>query len=338
MSELDDVLEILPALPLIKEECVLATIIHVEGSAYKREGSCMLITKGGKKIGMLSAGCLEEDLQYQAEDILMEGMPRVLIYDMRDETDLLWGQGAGCNGRLHILLEPLNDKLLTHLMRLRTLLDKGDSVIHIKQFTQDFQLIASSYFPQQHTSFGDPFSLVEKISLSKSGLYFIDNDNPLFIHQYKPKPRLFIFGAGQDAKPLVNIASQIGFSITLCDWRPLLCNQNHFPFANNFIVGFPKEVCDRIAFTKDDFVVVMTHHFQRDKELLALLRNEELSYIGILGPRKRTERLFGNGSIPSCIASPVGLEIGAKGAEEIAISIVAELIQVLRKKVKVSLK
>lgn len=337
VSDLDDMFQIFPELPLMKEDCVIATIIHVEGSSYKKEGACMLIMESGKQIGLLSAGCLEEELQYKSEQVLKEGKAQVLTYDMRDETDLSWGQGAGCNGILHILLEPMNDQLYVQILTLKSLLDKGDSVLHIKQFTQDFQLIANSYFPQKSPSFGDAFPFSEEISSTKSGLYYIKN-TPLFIHLYKPKPRLFIFGAGQDVKPLVTIAAQVGFFITLCDWRPLLCNQEQFPYASNFIVGFPKEVYSKIDFTKDDYVVVMTHHFQKDKELLSLLRNEELSYIGILGPRKRTERLVGPGPIPPSIFSPVGLDIGAKGAEEIAISIVAELIQVLRKQEKVRLR
>ncbi|MGE8204852.1 XdhC family protein [Heyndrickxia sp. NPDC080065] len=332
---MEDIFQILNELRISNGKGVLATIIHVEGSSYKKEGSTMLFLENGEQIGMLSAGCLEEELQYKAEQVWKEQEAKVFIYNMKEESDLSWGQGAGCNGVLHILLEPITAKLQEDLLSLKGFLDAGDTVLHIKQFTEDFNLIAYGYYPLKGSEFGSSHHLIEdKHVKQRNGLLNIDGAAPMYLHLYKPKPRLFLFGAGPDAIPLANFAEDVGFEVTVCDWRPGFCNKEKFPKISNCMIGFPREICEELSFRKDDFVIIMTHHFQRDKELLSFLKNEKLNYLGILGPKRRTQRLLNHEEIPSWISSPVGKSIGAKGAEEIAISIVAEMIEVLRKPVK----
>lgn len=123
------------------------------------------------------------------------------------------------------------------------------------------------------------------------------------------------------------MASLAGFSVLVADWRSALCKKEFFPDANQVIVGFPGEVMPMLALSNQDFAIVLTHHFQRDQELLNLLKGQTLAYLGILGSKGRTQRLLEGSEIPPEINSPVGLSIGAEGPEEIAISIVAELIQ-----------
>ncbi|QQZ09328.1 XdhC family protein [Heyndrickxia vini] len=329
---MEDIFQILTKLPFIKGKCVLATIIHVEGSAYKKEGSCMLIEEDGQQIGMLSAGCLEEDLTWKAKQVMIDGDAKIFTYDMKEETDMSWGQGAGCNGILHILLEPMNEKLKKCLLQLASHLDDGHSVLHIKQFDHNDQLIATCYLPEKGEPFADDLPYTQKYKEPlKSGLY----DSNQYIHLYKPKPRLYVFGAGHDARPFVELAANTGFSVTVCDWRPALCDKRHFPKASKIIIGFPNEIVKEVTFTRNDFVVIMTHHFQRDKELLATITSKDLAFLGILGPQKRTARLLEQDDIPPGISSPIGMEIGAIGAEEIAVSIVAEMIYALRKRATV---
>lgn len=146
-----------------------------------------------------------------------------------------------------------------------------------------------------------------------------------------PKPCLYVFGAGEDAKPLVSLAARAGFHVTVIDWRPALCHHGHFPEAGRLITGAPEEVMEGLSMTKRDFVVIMTHSFQKDQIILHTLKNENVFYKGVLGPRRRTERLLGGAEIPEDIHSPVGLPIGAQGPKEIAVSIVGEMIQKMRK-------
>ncbi|OQP13342.1 hypothetical protein B1693_16755 [Geobacillus zalihae] len=137
-----------------------------------------------------------------------------------------------------------------------------------------------------------------------------------------------IFGASPDEVSLASFAAKTGFSVTVCDWREALCNKKIFPNADQLIVGSPQEAVSKLQFTPRDFVVILTHQFQRDKELLQLIVEKDLRYIGVMGSKQRTSRLLNFGELPFQISTPVGLTIGAEGPEEIAISILAELIHV----------
>lgn len=161
----------------------------------------------------------------------------------------------------------------------------------------------------------------------KSGWY-----DHLYVHCFEPRPTLFIFGAGEDAKPLVSLAKETGFFVTVCDWREGLCTPVRFPEADRCIIGFPKEIMSSISIKKQDFIMIMTHHFKRDQELLEILQNCPCRYLGVLGSRHRTSRLLGGIDKPNWICSPAGLSIGAEGPSEIAVSIMAEMIQMIRMK------
>lgn len=298
---------------------VIATIIHVEGSAYKREGSAMLFLENGTQIGMIGAGCLEEDLSYRVKEVMENEGPSVVQYDLREETDISWGQGAGCNGIIEILLEPMNERIKSNLSKLKHLLSSNIPVLLLKDH-EDF-----IYIPQ----YGEPFGewnreIPAKFGFVKSGKM---DGLPIYQHLYRPKPRLIIFGAGPDVRPLVSVAAMTGFSVVVCDWREAFCTTENFPDAEQLLVGFPKEMMNKLVFTPYDFIVIASHHFQRDKEFLLNLPVALVSYIGILGSKERTERLIGENNIHLAIHSPIGLSIGAKGPEEIAISIMAELIK-----------
>lgn len=144
-----------------------------------------------------------------------------------------------------------------------------------------------------------------------------------------PRPALYIIGAGVDARPLARLAGNVGYAVHLFDSRSALCNEIHFPTAVSFQVGDTEKLIDNISLSPLDSVVIMTHDFQLDAKLMHRLRAHQLLYLGILGSKKRTERLLGE-EIPNWIHSPIGLSIGADGPEEIAVSIVAELIAVRR--------
>jgi xanthine dehydrogenase accessory factor len=296
---------------------VLATIIHVSGSSYKKEGSTMLFLEDGTQIGMLSAGCLEEDLAYKALEVMKTRNGRKVQYDLLEETDLMWGQGAGCNGLIEILLEPIDAQLAMDLLKLKQLLYSNLPVYHLKK---DGNYL---FLPRDGEPFGrwkGDYPLIN--GRVKSGM-----KGGVFLHLFNPKPRLIVFGAGADMRHLVQFAMETGFSTLVCDWREEFCRKKYFPKAEKLMVGFPTEVIQQIKFTPYDFIVIASHHFLRDREILALLPYEQIRYIGVLGPKERTKRLIGKMEIPSILHSPIGLSIGAKGPEEIAISILAEIIE-----------
>ncbi|MGG4258202.1 XdhC/CoxI family protein [Bacillus velezensis] len=333
---MDDIHRILDVIATSKKAKVLATIIKTEGSAYKKEGASMLILGDKTRVGMLSAGCLEEDLVERSEQVWAAGEPVIVRFDMSAEDDLSWGQGIGCNGVLTVLLEPVKGELERNLMTVKTCLDEKKSVTRMKRFTKTLEPKEDLYIVEDGEVFGTGDVMeqgrIQKLRQTEKGIKRDEHTSDLFfIHQMVPKPCLYVFGAGEDAKPLVSLAAGTGFHVTVIDWRPALCHHGHFPEAGHLITGAPEEVMEGLSMTKRDFVVIMTHSFQKDQIILHTLKNENVFYKGVLGPRRRTERLLGGAEIPKDIHSPIGLPIGAQGPEEIAVSIVGEMIQKMRK-------
>lgn len=312
-------LGILEAVQNSTEKCILATIIQVEGSAYLREGTLMLILESGQTVGMISPGCLEEDLVLRCKEVFLYERPKTVTYDLRSIDDLGWGQGIGCNGAITLLLEPITDKLRKELILLKNTLERGYSVLHEKKFLEDFTLKSYSF---------ENFSRQEEVR-NINFTHIQEGYN--YTYLFTPPPVLLIFGAGEDAKPLVSLASQIGFIVKLCDWRPGLCNEHHFPSAHCYIIGSPPKIMDEITLSKKDFVVIMSHNFSKDAEFLKNLIKHDVRYIGILGSEARTNRLLNGLQRKSNLYYPIGLSIGAEGSEEIAVSIMAEVIQIFRR-------
>ncbi|MFC3885743.1 XdhC family protein [Bacillus songklensis] len=338
-----NIYDILDAVETSEQDGVLATIIHVEGSAYLKEGTSMIFWEDGTQIGMVSPGCLEADLAIRAQEVFREGAARTVTYHLENEDDFGWGQGAGCNGILSILLEPLDEKLRKHLCILRVYLNKRIPVFHMKELTEDLSQTKYAYVPMDGQIFGNEWredlpscleSLFHNVNpfCQKSGIASLGHPSrSIYFHLYEPKPRLVVFGAGRDAQPVVSLAACTGFSVTVCDWRPAFCHRDRFPSADGIVVGSPEEIVEELCLQSSDFVVIMTHHFQKDREILSYIMKKKVRYAGVLGPHERTRRLLNIKDIPPFIHSPVGLAIGAKGPEEIAVSILAEMIQHLRK-------
>lgn len=290
---------------------VLANIVAVEGSAYRKTGTMMLFTKEGQQIGMISASCLEADLAIQAEELQrsLHRFSEIVVYDMSREDDLGWGRGAGCNGKVHVLLEKVDEQLKESLRRLKVYLEKHIPVTMYRRLQSVPHQIATSYHPRGCPSFGVDISPYSKEEWN--------------VQHFHPQQRLIIFGAGPDALPLIRSAKSVGFETYVWDWRPDLLNPKRLLYARclwNF---------ETMDYKASDYVVVMTHDFQHDQQIIRkLLLKQAFRYVGVLGPRKRLKRLLNSNEIPPWINSPIGLNIKAEGPEEIAISMMAEMIKV----------
>lgn len=234
---MDDIHEILKIATTEPKKAVLATIIDVEGSAYRKEGAAMLIQEDGETIGVISGGCLENDLQERAK-LLLEGESQCIVYDLKSEDDLSWGKGAGCNGVIRILLECIDDRLRKHLSRLHDLLQNGKDVFILKQLGKNFSVSNYLFFTEDTETFGAWAGAVPKqidaiAAQEKSGLVWGNElSSYVYVQRFEPKPRLIIFGAGSDAVPLSHFASRTGFSVIVSDWREALCNRWRFPDAD----------------------------------------------------------------------------------------------------------
>lgn len=338
MKELHQIAQALQSAP---QQAVLATVIRVEGSAYRKAGACRLLLPGCRGVGVISAGCLEADLEARFPRLWAAGNSRTLVYDMSAEDDLSWGQGAGCNGVIDVLVESVDEAMRSDWLRMHALVQSGTPVLMVKQLTGQGAVARTCYLTQSGDAFGNWGAGSAAIADEawrqigrnhKSGLRRLEGvDGDCYLQVVLPKRRLLVVGAGEDARPLAAYAAAAGFSVSVADWRPEACSQVHFPQADQLFAGPLPDVLEPLALSTDDAAVIMTHNFQRDKEALNLLLQKKPGYLGVLGPRHRTARLLGGNDIPEGLRSPVGLPIGADGPEEIAVSILAELIQSRRR-------
>jgi xanthine dehydrogenase accessory factor len=156
-------------------------------------------------------------------------------------------------------------------------------------------------------------------------------EGELLFELFEPRKKLYIFGAGPDVEPLARLASSSDFFVTIIDPRGARCNESIFPTANQLILEHSESYLENNKIPDNSFVLVMTHSFQQDQNILHQLIQAPLYYLGVLGPRRRTERLLAPDLLPDQISSPIGLSIGAEGPEEISISIMAELLKVRNK-------
>ncbi|CAJ1315642.1 XdhC family protein [Paenibacillus nuruki] len=306
---------------------VLATVVHVEGHAYRKEGVSMILTADGQQFGSISPGCLESDLVARVDAVWNSLQVCVVEYDMRPADDLSWGENIGCGGLLNILLEPVRGSFLNVITELHTRLDQGENVVLTRSFQNNGDQIDYQLSHQ-------PLMLAHNADLSTVQVPSSQKEQYTFVRTYRPKPRLILIGAGDDSKLVHSLAQVAGFDVVIGDWREGLCTNERFPGAT-CVVGFPQSLYEQIQPGEQDYVILMSHNFPREREWIELMIDQDCAYLGIMGSKERTRRLMDQLPAYANLHSPVGLSIGADGPDEIAISIVAELIAVKRGRVLV---
>ncbi|WP_286228790.1 XdhC family protein [Neobacillus mesonae] len=319
---------------------VLATVVSVQGSAYKREGAKMIVEATGDYHGMISGGCLESDVAASAEYVYRTGKTIVKKYEL--DEDLVWGLGLGCPGTVEILMEPIDSSDLwqgiadhyanQEAMVVCKILKDADSECLPLLVTKEsvFGSFSDEYL-QDHVVRIARQKLTRQTAQSESICFETRNSKEeiVFFDVHLPPPKLLIFGAGHDAVPLARISTTTGFETTVIDSRPAYNTKERFPTAH-FLV----EDSSQINVDSQTYIVIMNHHLERDAASLAFALKSDAPYIGILGPRTRTQRLLSHLKEEEIVFSPkqltklfspIGLDIGAETPEEISLSIISEI-------------
>ncbi|AEJ41750.1 Xanthine dehydrogenase [Sulfobacillus acidophilus TPY] len=298
------------------QSVVMATLVTVVGSAYRRPGAKMVMRQDGRMRGTLSGGCLEGDLFLHAETVMATGKPSIHHYDLTE--DEMWGLGIGCKGTVDVWLEPIHPQ---------------------EPFWQGFQRAVSEdqlvlwgaelpegrrFLMTPRDTVGDVPTWARALPI-ESGIETGRQDG-FWWDVMRPPERLIVAGAGHDAEPLVRLASQAGFEVTVLDPRPHVNNPDHFPQARHWVKA-PEEVTP--AEVIGSYWVIMNHHQRRDEAAIRLAYASAPRFLGILGPRQRTDEMIANLGIQTDglpLRAPVGLDVGAETPEEVAVSIVGEMM------------
>jgi xanthine/CO dehydrogenase XdhC/CoxF family maturation factor len=323
------------------QRAALATVVRVRGSAYRREGTRIVVREDGSYECLLSGGCLEPAVAETAAQVIESGQPVIKEYDL--EEDSVWSLGIGCSGAVDIYIERLEDDRLTN--EWLAILDRADAAVLVTALSgAEGRLLVRER--DTSGSLGDARLDQEAIDRARARLrarFASAGPEPigradLFFDVSLPPPELVIFGAGPDAEPLARLAWELGFAVVVVDVREAFLTADRFPHAALIPAHFSR--FDRaVAIHARSFVVIMNHHLERDRESLRFALGSPAAYIGALGPRSRFEKLLGalrsEGVVldPDAVArvrSPVGLALGADSPEEIAVSVLGEMLAVER--------
>jgi xanthine dehydrogenase accessory factor len=336
MHELHVILDAWRGLEASNRHAVLATVVHVTGSAYRRPGARMLILPNGQRIGSISGGCLEGDVSRKAWWFTEDGKPSVRVYDTSSDEDAVWEFGLGCNGVIHVLLERVESEACRNTLAfLDSAGSSGPATIAtvIRTHGPCTAATGDRLFAGGGALHGTPIAeglrpyIAQTLRERKSRLVFL-RDCEVFVECILPPPSLLIFGAGHDAIPVAGLAKQLGWNITVADGRPAYATTARFPQADQVVVMRPGSPLADLIINDETLVVMMTHNYPQDGKLLPGILRANPRYLGMLGPKKRAERLFAEIGVAMSsvnVHAPAGLDIGAQTAEGIAVSIISEI-------------
>lgn len=327
----------------------LATVVHVEGSSYRMPGARMLVEDNGQITGAISGGCLEGDALRKALQAITQNQNRLVTYNTLDEDDIEFGVQLGCNGVVHILFEPLDTNghsnvlavlekyceartpaVLVTLFSLKDPFGAHPGTCLVMNDAGMDSTLGDADFGEQ--VYGDACKV---LSAETSILKHYDAYGmSAFFELLLPPVSLLVIGAGNDVIPLASLAGIMGWEVTIADGRKTHATAGRFPNAHKIVVAKAHEVAAHVSIDERTAIVLMTHNYNYDLEVMKSLLHIDCGYLGVLGPRRRLDRIFTDLDSMGVVVTdrqrkrvhgPVGLDIGAETPEEIALSIISEI-------------
>jgi len=338
-----------------KEKLALASVVKVEQSSYRRIGARMLVSSSGNWVGGISGGCLEGDALRRSQQAIFKNTSSKVVYDTLDDDNNEIGIGLGCNGRIEVLFTPVNESDDGNpIEQLRQAVESGNPAILLKviEASSNPEWLGKTLLTStdlESLDFcgisGEQFSEAVKETRIKRRPQLItlnandDNELQILVEYIRPETKLVIVGDNYDVNAFVGIAVEMGWEIHVVGRKKKMSKA----IFDNAKAVYEYEDYKDVPIDEYTAVVLMSHDYNHDKNLLPYILKQNLSYIGMLGPKKRLLKMeadIGQSNIDKLnyFFSPVGLDIGAESPEEIALSIAAEIVSVLRNREGRSLK
>lgn len=322
----------------------MATVISIRGSSYRRPGARMVISSDRQRFGMIGGGCFDEDVHEIALKVIDSNIPELHLYNL--SGDEIWGLGLGCNGSVYILIESLStDEGCEWIQKIESSIDNRDPLLveHHINVPLDFKTEYHGIV-EYHRTFD---TLSPKNITNRNANYINENNLFSFREIISGSPRLVIFGAGNDVIPVVELAYQAGFEVMIVDTRANLLNHQRFKHASKFVFAREGDFDSKIIPYPGDYVLFMSHKINYDANAFRFYYKHDVNYFGFLGPKDRTNSILFDilqldkssiENVKNKIYSPIGLNLGAETPEEVAISIVSELLAVRNGTIPIFLK
>lgn len=327
LHELKDIILTAKVNETKNQKTVFVSVVALDGSSYRRPGVRMAISEDGKMVGAVSGGCVEKEIARQAQSVFRDDIPKLMVYDGRYRL--------GCEGILYILIEPFNPAPDFY-----TAFDRQ------WRSRKSFEIKTFFSKKEENRDKGGSRFVFSDISFSVSKTYREDTSLDVFQQEIQAGFQLMIVGAEHDAVQLCKYASQTGWEVTIVAPPDDPKNIRDFPGASNYLGIDEHEFADQVMDTQTA-VVIMTHSYVKDLKYLGSLQKSNPQYIGLLGPGKRREKMMSelfeyypdiDDAFIDRIHGPAGINIGAETPQEIAISILAEILAVIRKQEPMLLK
>ena len=370
MKELIEILDAIDRFRAKGEPMALATIVGVRGSTYRREGARLLLTRSQQMVGNISGGCLESDVMVVADEVMAGGKARLVTYDLTADDDVVWGLGLGCNGAVDIFVEPVDPSAeIFGLYRNAIAEERALAVVTVVSgatpagpgpFAQPRRDTPPGADQSEWPGAGRRLALwADGTRIGTLGDAAMDDrgaragmaalqegasrvlalpgrggEVQAFVEVLRPPIRLVVCGAGHDAVPVVQLAAQTGWRVVVVDSRERFLTKDRFPGARQFIKAEPMSAPERVPIDDRTYLVVMTHNYLHDRDLLRGFLQTGAGYLGMLGPRIRTEKILdelrrGGVTISDRdrgrIFAPLGLDLGSETPEEIALAVIGEI-------------
>ena len=328
-------------------EAALATVVQVQGSAYRRAGSRMLVRADGSRVGSISGGCLEADVAAAVPEVLSSGQVKLLRLDTTSPEDAIFGYGSGCSGIIDVLVEPLDTAAgrfyLSTLQEVRTsrrpaaLLTVTSGPLMGQRAAVSLEgplenhgrwsgVLAAKLLTAQRT-------LEQSVHEGKSAqvtLPTVQGEAQAFMEVLLPPLHLHIFGADEDAAVLARFARELGWPVSVFDFRPRLLETTHFPAGTHLVESRGGQLARHLTVDSRSAALVASRHYLYDVAALRVLLAAPPPYLGVLGSETRLARLLGEvlqgEPCPDVVHAPAGLNLGARNPAEISVSIVGEIL------------
>ncbi|WP_415379332.1 XdhC family protein [Halosimplex sp. TS25] len=322
------------------EHAVLATVVAVDGRAYRRPGAKMVVAPESGGVGSVTAGCLTDSLARLADDVLADGAACLERFDLREDDT--WGLGVGCDGVVDVLLEPLDESHRPVLASADEL--DGGRIAAVAVESEDDSVDVGARWVDEGSDASDdlPPDVTAAVPADVDGTATVRVETGggsvrLFVERVTPPPRLVVVGSNADVRPVVDLARSAGFRVTVVGFRGGRATTERFPRADRVVSISPRDLRDAVNFESSDSVVLMSHNFVDDRLALGEVLETAVEYVGVMGPPDRFERLRDALASDGLeldqgdrgrIYAPVGLDLGGGSPYQVAHSIVAEVLAV----------
>lgn len=346
MKEIRKIIQAYESTNWENEQTAIATVVMVEGSAYRRVGARLYVSSSGRWVGGISGGCLEGDALKRAKLAIVQEKSSIVVYDTREDDAHQIGVGLGCNGRIEVMFTSIDPTDKNNPIELLKKIETTRTATALLQViaSNDNNCLGLMSTINEQENFAEKLDLPSDFFLKsiesvkenlKSEILTTPSGARILVERIRPNIRLILVGDNYDVNAFVGIGKELGWDITVAGKLQKI--SRHIFDQADMVLTY--ETVKNIEIDEFTAIVLMSHDYRKDYNLLLDFATKKIPYIGLLGPKKRTIKMqneMQDNDIEidllnmSNLYSPVGLDIGAESPEEIAMSIAAEIVSVFR--------